>query len=68
MYPGTQKLRYIKYDFSEERTISNKVVYFYIKGRYIDFNKKVFGEVLINTGILKFYKLKLINSLDIFPL
>jgi hypothetical protein len=34
--------------------MSNKVAYFYIRGRYIDFDKKVFGEVLINMGILKF--------------
>ena len=46
----------------------NRVIYFYIKGRYINFNRKVFGKVLINTGILKFRGLKLINSLNIFPL
>jgi hypothetical protein len=46
----------------------NKVVYFYIKGRYIDFNRKVFNKVLINISILKFRSLKLINSLNIFPL
>jgi hypothetical protein len=46
----------------------NKVVYFYIKGYYVDFNRKVFNEVLINISLLKFYSLKLINSLDIFPL
>jgi hypothetical protein len=66
--PGTQKLRCIKYDFGEERTISDRVVYFYIKGYYIDFNRKVFGEVLINIGILKFCGSKPINSLDVFPL
>jgi len=66
--PGTQKLRCIKYDFGEERTTSDGVVYFHIKGRYVDFNGKVFGEVLIDTGILKFRGLKPINSLDVFPL
>jgi hypothetical protein len=44
------------------------VVYFYIKGRYIDFNRKVFSKVPINTGILKFRGLKPINSLNVFPL
>jgi hypothetical protein len=34
--------------------MSNGVVYFYIRGRYIDFNGKVFSKVPINTGILKF--------------
>lgn len=44
------------------------MVYFHIKGRYVDFNGKVFGKVPINTGILKFRGSKPINSLDIFPL
>jgi hypothetical protein len=48
--------------------MSNRVVYFYIKGRYVDFNRKVFSEVPINMGILKFCGLKLINSLDVSPL
>jgi hypothetical protein len=43
-------------------------VYFHIKGRYVDFNGKVFGEVPIDTGILKFRGSKPINSLDVFPL
>jgi hypothetical protein len=68
IYPGIKKQRYIKYDFSEERTISDRVVYFYIKGCYIDFNGKIFDKVPINIGILKFYRLKPINSLDVFPL
>ena len=66
--PGTKKPRCIKYDFGEERATSDRVVYFHIKGRYIGFNGKVFGEVPINTGILKFRGSKPINSLDVFPL
>ena len=66
--PGTQKPRCIKYDFGEERTTSDGVVYFHIKGRYVDFNGKVFGEVPIDTGILKFRGSKPINSLAVFPL
>jgi hypothetical protein len=66
--PGTKKPRCIKYDFGEERTTSDGVVYFHIKGRYVDFNGKVFGEVPIDTGILKFRGSKPINSLDVFPL
>ena len=68
MYPRMKKQRCIKYDFREKRTTSNRVVYFYIKGRYVNFNRKVFGEVPINIGILKFRSLKPINSLNIFPL
>jgi hypothetical protein len=48
--------------------MSNKVIYFYIRGHYIDFDKKVFSEVFINMGILKFRGSKPINSLNIFPL
>jgi hypothetical protein len=66
--PGTKKPRCIKYDFGEERTTSDGVAYFHIKGRYVDFNGKVFGEVPIDTGILKFRGSKPINSLDVFPL
>jgi hypothetical protein len=66
--PGTKKPRYIKYDFGKERTTSNRVAYFHIRGRYMDFDGKMFGEVPINTGILKFRGSKPINSLDIFPL
>lgn len=66
--PGTKKQRCIKYDFGEERTTSDGVVYFHIKGRYVDFNGKVFGEVPIDTGVLKFRGSKPINSLDVFPL
>jgi len=43
-------------------------VYFYIRGRYVDFDGKVFGEVLIDIGILKFRGSKPINSLDVFSL
>jgi hypothetical protein len=68
IYSGIQKPRYIKYNFGEERTISDRVIYFHIKGRYVDFNGEVFGKVLINTGILKFRGLKPINSFDVFPL
>ena len=54
--------RCIKYDFSEERTTSDGV---HIKGRYVDFNGEVFGEVPFDTGILNFRGSKAINSLDV---
>jgi hypothetical protein len=66
--PGTKKPRCIKYDFGEERTTSDGVEYFHIGGRYVDFDGKVFGEVSIQTGILKFRGSKPINSLDVFPM
>lgn len=39
--------------------------YFHIEGRYLDFDGKVFGEVPIETEILKFRGSKPINSLDV---
>jgi hypothetical protein len=48
--------------------MSDRVVYFYIKGYYVDFNRKVFSEVLISISILKFCRLTPINSLNIFLL
>jgi hypothetical protein len=65
---GTKKLRCIRYDFGEEKIMANGIEYFHIEGRYLDFDGKVFGEVPIETGILKFRGSKLINSLDVFPL
>ena len=66
--PGTKKPRCIKYDFGEEKTTSDGMEYFHIRGRYVDFDGKLFGEVPIQTGILKFRGSKPINSLDVFPL
>ncbi|KAH8797030.1 hypothetical protein F5882DRAFT_375187 [Hyaloscypha sp. PMI_1271] len=34
----------ITYEFGEEKRIKDKVEYFYIKARYLDFNGKVFRE------------------------
>jgi hypothetical protein len=48
--------------------MANGTEYFHIEGRYLDFDGKVFGEVPIEIGILKFRGSKPINSLDVFPL
>ncbi|KAG0647501.1 ATPase family AAA domain-containing 3B [Hyphodiscus hymeniophilus] len=66
--PGTKKPRCIRYDFGEERPTADGMEYFHIRGRYVDFDGEVFGEVPIDMGILKFRGSKPINSLDIFPL
>ncbi|KAH6675957.1 hypothetical protein B0J14DRAFT_478246, partial [Halenospora varia] len=65
---GTKKPRCIKYDFGEEKTMSDGTEYFHIEGRYLDFDGKVFGEASVATGIVKFRGSKPINSLDVFPL
>jgi hypothetical protein len=48
--------------------MSDGTEYFHIDGRYLDFDGKVFGEVPIETGILKFPGSRPVDSLDIFPL
>jgi hypothetical protein len=68
IYIGIGKPRYIKYDFSEERKQIDGVKYFYIGYYYLDFNRKVFGEVLTILRIKKFYRIRRINSLGVFPL
>ncbi|KAH8751488.1 hypothetical protein BGZ57DRAFT_774900, partial [Hyaloscypha finlandica] len=44
------------------------VEYFYIKARYLDFDKKVFRETLSKYTIKKFYRVKEITILEVFPL
>jgi hypothetical protein len=66
IYPRTKKPRYIKYDFGEKKTTSDRVEYFYIRGCYVDFDKKIFSKVFIQIRILKFRGSKPINSLDVF--
>ena len=67
-YFGTGKARYIKYHFGEKRKIDNGVKYFYLEYYYVDFDSKTFGEILIKLAILKFRKIKRIDSFDAFPL
>jgi hypothetical protein len=46
----------------------NGVEYFHIEGRYLDFNKEVFSETLVEARISRFRKVKPINALGLFPL
>lgn len=64
---GTKKPRCIKYDFGEEKSVDDDHEYFYIEGRYLDFNGKLFGEALTALGISKFRGAKPINSLEAYP-
>lgn len=65
---GTKKPRCIKCDFGEVKTRDNGIEYFYIEGRYVDFNGKELGEALTAFGISKFRGIKRINSLEAFSL
>lgn len=64
----TDKPRCIKYSFSERKLTLSGHEYFYIKGRYFDFNGPQLGEATTALGINKFPGAKPINSLDAFPL
>ena len=48
--------------------MDNKVKYFHLECRYVDFDGKVFGETSIELAILQFRGTKKINSLDAFRL
>jgi hypothetical protein len=67
-YFGTNQLRYVRYEFREEKTAQDKVEYFYIKACYLDFDRKVFGETSSKYTIKKFRGAKQIIALEIFPL
>jgi hypothetical protein len=51
---GTGKPRCVRYDFGEEKKQMAGLDYFYIGCHYLNFNKKVFGEVSTILGIEKF--------------
>ncbi|OCK89618.1 uncharacterized protein K441DRAFT_583593, partial [Cenococcum geophilum 1.58] len=44
---STRKPRYIKFNFSKERTSYKGEEFFRIKGRYIDYNSKGFSKAVI---------------------
>jgi hypothetical protein len=65
---GSSKPRCARYDFSEEKEIRQGVKYFELQCRYLDFDGKVFGEVMDRLPIEKFYGAKRIDALEAFPL
>jgi hypothetical protein len=66
--PGTKKPRCVKYDFGEEKKLSNGIIYYSIQCRYLDFDGKTFGEVSTELPVLKFRGTQRIDSLLCFPL
>ena len=65
---GTRKPRCIIFDSGEEKKLDDGTEYFYIKGRYLDFDGKNFGHALIALGIFKFRGTKRVDKLEAFPL
>jgi hypothetical protein len=54
--------------FREEKKIKDRVKYFHVKARYLDFDKKIFGETLSKHAIKKFRGAKQITTLKVFLL
>jgi hypothetical protein len=64
---GSRKLRCVRYDFGEEKETTQGVKYFELQCRYLDFDGKVFGEVMDRLPIEKFHGVKRIDALEAFP-
>jgi hypothetical protein len=66
--PGSRKPRCLRYELGEEKKTSQGVKYFELQCRYLDFDGKVFGEVMDRLPIEKFHGAKRIDALEAFPL
>ena len=62
-YPGTSKLRYVKFNYSEEKTKLSGTKYFHLDYYYFNFNRKVFREAALRLTIKKFRGTKRIDFL-----
>lgn len=65
---GSRKPRCVRYDFGEEKKTPQGVKYFELQCRYLDFDGKVFGEVMDRLPIEEFHGAKRIDALEAFPL
>ena len=62
-YPGTGEPRYVKFNYSKEKTRQSGAKYFHLDCRYFDFNGKVFREAALELIIKKFRGIKRIDFL-----
>lgn len=67
-YRRTKKPRCIRFESGEAKVATNGVEYFHIKGKYLEFDRKMLRKVPIETAILRFCGLRNINSLKALPL
>ena len=65
---GTKKPRCVKYNFGEEKKLSNGMIYYSMQCCYLDFDGKTFGEVSTELPIFKFRGTRRIETLPTFPL
>lgn len=66
--PGSEQPRCLIFDSGEEKWTSPGEKQFELQCRYFDYNGKSFGEVTTFLYISRFYGVKKIASLDVFPL
>ena len=67
-YPSTGKLRYVKFNYSKEKTRLSGTKYFHLDCRYFNFNRKVFREAALGLAVKKFCGMKWIDLLQAFLL
>ena len=65
---GTDKPRCVIYDDGEEGETANRLKYYKMECRYLDYDGQVFGDMSISLAIVKFRGKKRINILKAFPL
>ena len=65
---GTKKPRCIVFESGDVKILEDGTAYFHIRGRYLDYNGRDFGEALTALSIIEFSGAKRIDNLGAFPL
>ncbi|KAI9766368.1 MAG: hypothetical protein M1840_006632 [Geoglossum simile] len=66
--PGSDQPRYLKFNFGQMEQSSQGECFFKLDCRYLDYNRKIFGEVETSLAVAEFRGTKKVNTLDVFPL
>ncbi|EEH19032.2 hypothetical protein PABG_01351 [Paracoccidioides brasiliensis Pb03] len=66
--PGTGKPRCVIFDAGEEKMKMNRIKYFSLDCRYLDFDGEVFGEAGTQLEVVRFHGPRPIHDLEAFPL
>ena len=65
---GTKKPRCIVFESGDVKILEDGTAYFHIRGRYLDYNGRDFGEASTALGIIEFSGAKRIDNLEAFSL
>ena len=65
---GSDQPRCLKFELGQMKVSPQGEVFFQLECRYLDYDGKLFGEVLTSLVIESFRGVKKINTLDVFPL